>query len=279
MPAAVRLHPDACPGVFALHDAADGALARIRLPGGVMTAAALRAVADCARRARRRAPAPDLAGEPAAARAVAVFRVAGPPDRTPGCCRRRRTSGCATSLASPLAGIASDPVAGGRVADDRAPAETVCDVRSSGGLDRCAVRAAGAGRAAGAVPVRAGRRARRRRGGGAGPVLARARRGCWSPAWTRACACRRPTRWRYCSTRRRRSWPCAPWTAGRRGGRRSWRTPRRGSRRVSPPWSPRDHGIRDCSKATLLLARRRCRDRSPATTAASPSSSRRCSVS
>jgi precorrin-3B synthase len=39
---------DACPGVFAPHDAADGALARIRLPGGVIGASALRAVADCA---------------------------------------------------------------------------------------------------------------------------------------------------------------------------------------------------------------------------------------
>ena len=39
---------DACPGVFAPHDAADGALARIRLPGGVIGAAALRVVADCA---------------------------------------------------------------------------------------------------------------------------------------------------------------------------------------------------------------------------------------
>jgi precorrin-3B synthase len=34
--------------VFAPHDAADGALARIRLPGGAISAAALRAVADCA---------------------------------------------------------------------------------------------------------------------------------------------------------------------------------------------------------------------------------------
>jgi precorrin-3B synthase len=34
--------------VFAPHDAADGALARIRLPGGAITADALRVVADCA---------------------------------------------------------------------------------------------------------------------------------------------------------------------------------------------------------------------------------------
>jgi precorrin-3B synthase len=44
----VRTASDACPGVFAPHDAADGALARIRLPGGVIGAAALRVVADCA---------------------------------------------------------------------------------------------------------------------------------------------------------------------------------------------------------------------------------------
>jgi len=43
-----RIRVDACPGVFAPHDAADGALARIRLPGGVIGAAALRVVADCA---------------------------------------------------------------------------------------------------------------------------------------------------------------------------------------------------------------------------------------
>jgi precorrin-3B synthase len=43
-----RTAADACPGVFAPHDAADGALARIRLPGGAVAAAALRVVADCA---------------------------------------------------------------------------------------------------------------------------------------------------------------------------------------------------------------------------------------
>jgi precorrin-3B synthase len=45
---ATRTRTDACPGVFAPHDAADGALARVRLPGGAITAAALRVVADCA---------------------------------------------------------------------------------------------------------------------------------------------------------------------------------------------------------------------------------------
>ncbi len=43
-----RTAPDRCPGVLALHEARDGALARVRLPGGRLTAAQLRAVADVA---------------------------------------------------------------------------------------------------------------------------------------------------------------------------------------------------------------------------------------
>lgn len=46
-----RTRTDACPGVVSPHAAADGALARIRLPGGTVTAAALRAVAALAREA------------------------------------------------------------------------------------------------------------------------------------------------------------------------------------------------------------------------------------
>ena len=43
--APVRTRADACPGALTLHEAADGLLARIRLPGGVLPAAALRALA------------------------------------------------------------------------------------------------------------------------------------------------------------------------------------------------------------------------------------------
>ncbi|WP_027927851.1 nitrite/sulfite reductase [Amycolatopsis benzoatilytica] len=43
-----RVRADACPGVFAPHDAADGPLARVRLPGGAVTADRLRALASCA---------------------------------------------------------------------------------------------------------------------------------------------------------------------------------------------------------------------------------------
>ncbi|WP_370947515.1 precorrin-3B synthase [Amycolatopsis sp. cg5] len=42
-----RARADVCPGVFAPHDAADGALARVRLPGGVVTRAQLRVLAEC----------------------------------------------------------------------------------------------------------------------------------------------------------------------------------------------------------------------------------------
>jgi precorrin-3B synthase len=43
-----RSRPDACPGVVTLHAAADGQLARVRIPGGRLTAAQLDTLADAA---------------------------------------------------------------------------------------------------------------------------------------------------------------------------------------------------------------------------------------
>ncbi|MCE7011343.1 hypothetical protein LWC34_52330 [Kibdelosporangium philippinense] len=41
-----RTRPDACPGAIAVHQAADGGLARVRVPGGTLTNAQLRALTD-----------------------------------------------------------------------------------------------------------------------------------------------------------------------------------------------------------------------------------------
>ncbi len=48
MSTSTRVRADACPGVFATHDAADGPLARIRLPGGAITKEQLTVLADAA---------------------------------------------------------------------------------------------------------------------------------------------------------------------------------------------------------------------------------------
>ncbi|MFF0813674.1 precorrin-3B synthase [Rhodococcus sp. NPDC003318] len=46
---APRSRPDACPGALQVHEAADGALSRVRLPGGALTHAQLQVLADAAR--------------------------------------------------------------------------------------------------------------------------------------------------------------------------------------------------------------------------------------
>lgn len=45
----IRHRPDACPGALQVHQAADGALSRVRLPGGTLTPAQLQVLADAAR--------------------------------------------------------------------------------------------------------------------------------------------------------------------------------------------------------------------------------------
>ncbi|HZH21769.1 MAG TPA: precorrin-3B synthase, partial [Geodermatophilus sp.] len=48
-PAAARVRADACPGALQTHAAADGALARVRVPGGLLTGDQLRTLAAAAR--------------------------------------------------------------------------------------------------------------------------------------------------------------------------------------------------------------------------------------
>ena len=58
----VRGRDDACPGAVRLHEAADGFLARVRVPGGRLTAAQARALASGSRTPRRRRPGADRRG-------------------------------------------------------------------------------------------------------------------------------------------------------------------------------------------------------------------------
>ena len=106
---------DACPGALQVHQAADGALARIRLPGGMIEPRQLEALAHAA--TRFGSPAMELTSRGNIQirgigddQAVARWPT---PSRRPGCCRRPPTSGCATS--SPhrcRAGSADTPTCG-----------------------------------------------------------------------------------------------------------------------------------------------------------------------
>ena len=141
MPVAVRPHarPDACPGVFAPHDAADGALARVRLPGGAIGAAALRVVAACAE---------ELGDGRVHLTSRGNLQLRGL-TRGPELAARLAEAGLLPSathervrnvLASPLSGVAGDPVArvavvGGAAVDARGTGST--DVRGlAAALDR-----------------------------------------------------------------------------------------------------------------------------------------------
>ena len=244
----VRAGADACPGVFAPHDAADGALARIRLPGGVIGAAALRVVADCAQ---------DLGDGRVHLTSRGNLQLRGL-SRSGALAARLADAGLLPSathervrnvLASPLAGIATWCRTRGCPRSRRRASGTAGpDHATSAGSPRpwtagCA--RGRAGRAAGAVPVRARRRAGRRRGGGPGPVLAGAGTGCWWPGWTPGCGSPAAEAVARCWTRRRRSSRCGRRTAGRRGGRRSWPTHRPGS-------PPARSAAPRCRKATFM---------------------------
>ena len=89
---------DACPGALQVHPAADGALARVRLPGGMITAPQLEALA--ARRRTSASPAMELTSRGnIQIRGITDTerRVAGVRSRRRACCPRTPTSGYATS--------------------------------------------------------------------------------------------------------------------------------------------------------------------------------------
>ena len=162
---------DACPGALQVHRAADGALARVRLPGGMITAAQLETPGAGSDRlgVRRRWNSPPAATFRSAASATRGHRGG-----------RGRVAG-AGLLPSPtherVRNIVASPLSG-RGRDDRRCPRTG---RRLGQRDSGAARA---GRAAGQVPVRHRRRPRRHLRTG------RRRRGSTSSASRRLCCLR-----------------------------------------------------------------------------------------
>ncbi len=93
-----RDRADACPGALQTHAAADGALARVRLPGGLVTGAQLAVLAAAARELGDGALELTSRGN-VQLRGLGARRgrrPRGPAGRRPGCCRVPRTTGCAT---------------------------------------------------------------------------------------------------------------------------------------------------------------------------------------
>ena len=136
---------DACPGALHVHQAADGALARVRLPGGMITAAPTRG-------AGARRDAIRLAGD-----GTDVARKHPDPRRSPTPTRSPKRSpqpGCCLETHERVRNIVASPLSGRVGGVDRHPRTG----RRAGQRDSGRARA---GRAAGPVHVRYRRRPRR----------------------------------------------------------------------------------------------------------------------